>query len=155
MEYIYSDLKRSARIALEYGWGRIYRGLLRKDNDELGQWYIDERAHPKDFWALMCIAHPNIASEHIYVGKTKIKKGIDLIFEYIDQIRIFEKLCEDDDDFEESAWWLHFENQKEQEHDIETTIVSGIECKKCGRTLPDMTMKDHLEGNFNQECPHS
>lgn len=40
-------------------------------------------------------------------------------------------------------------------YDCDTTIVSGIICKKCKNTLPPMTMTDHLEGNFNLECPHT
>jgi hypothetical protein len=38
--------------------------------------------------------------------------------------------------------------------DPATTVVSGIGCKKCYCELPPMTMKDHLDGNFNKECPH-
>ena len=34
------------------------------------------------------------------------------------------------------------------------TLVKGIICKKCGNELPVMTMQQHLDGNFNQECPH-
>ena len=37
---------------------------------------------------------------------------------------------------------------------FETTIVSGIVCKKCNHTLPPMTMKQHLISDFNTECPH-
>jgi hypothetical protein len=37
---------------------------------------------------------------------------------------------------------------------IETTIVRGIICKKCGHELPPMTMRQHLDGRFNTTCPH-
>ena len=43
----------------------------------------------------------------------------------------------------------------EKKMDIRTTIVSGVICKRCDKTLPDMTMKDHLEGRFDKECPHT
>jgi hypothetical protein len=35
-----------------------------------------------------------------------------------------------------------------------TTIIDGIICNDCNNELPQMTMKDHLDGNFNQKCPH-
>lgn len=35
-----------------------------------------------------------------------------------------------------------------------STLVNGIVCRKCDKTLPEMTMADHLDGKFNQECPH-
>ena len=38
--------------------------------------------------------------------------------------------------------------------DDSTIIVSGIVCKKCENELPPMTMKQHLNGDFNKECPH-
>lgn len=34
------------------------------------------------------------------------------------------------------------------------TIVKGIVCKKCGNELPEMTIQQHLDGDFNKECPH-
>jgi hypothetical protein len=40
-------------------------------------------------------------------------------------------------------------------YDIATTLVTGIVCKKCKTELPPMTMKQHLDGDFNQECPHT
>jgi hypothetical protein len=39
--------------------------------------------------------------------------------------------------------------------DYTTTMVTGIICKRCKNELPPMTMQDHLDGKFNQECPHS
>jgi hypothetical protein len=36
-----------------------------------------------------------------------------------------------------------------------TTIVKGIVCNACKNELPPMTMKQHLDGDFNQECPHT
>lgn len=32
-------------------------------------------------------------------------------------------------------------------------VLTGVECKKCGRTLPHMTIMQHLEG-VNKDCPH-
>lgn len=43
----------------------------------------------------------------------------------------------------------------EDTYDIEKTIVSGIRCKKCNSTLPDMLMKDHIQSAFVKECPHA
>ena len=77
MSYIYSDLHSSARKILSYRWGRTYQNLLTK----VEAWYIDDRANPYDFWALMCVAHPEIASENIKVSKTRIQRAIHLIFE--------------------------------------------------------------------------
>jgi hypothetical protein len=34
------------------------------------------------------------------------------------------------------------------------TIVSGIVCTRCNNELPPMTVKEHLDGKFNKECPH-
>jgi hypothetical protein len=39
--------------------------------------------------------------------------------------------------------------------DYATTIITGIVCKSCKNELPAMTMQDHLDCKFNQECPHS
>ena len=104
MSYIYSDLKRSARIVLEYCYGQTYRGFLKHYKDS----YIDDRANPENFWALMCIAHPELASEEVKVNKSKIKKGIDLIFQHHKQIQLFEQLCKEDKQIEESAWFLTY-----------------------------------------------
>ena len=36
------------------------------------------------------------------------------------------------------------------------SVVSGIVCKKCGKTLPDMLAVDHLDPNFPvNKCPHT
>jgi hypothetical protein len=35
-----------------------------------------------------------------------------------------------------------------------TTIVTKIVCRRCGNELPPMTAEAHLEGWFNQTCPH-
>jgi hypothetical protein len=43
----------------------------------------------------------------------------------------------------------------EKRYRLSSTIVSNITCTKCGNTLPPMTMQDHIDGNFNQECPHT
>lgn len=85
MSYIYCDLHSSARKILSYKWSRTYEGLLTKKEG----WYIDDRANPYDFWALMCVAHPEIASENIVVSKTRIQKAIKLIFESNEILRQF------------------------------------------------------------------
>lgn len=33
------------------------------------------------------------------------------------------------------------------------TIIEGIECKKCGKKLPKMTILHHIN-NVNSKCPH-
>ena len=55
---------------------------------------------------------------------------------------------EDDEDDEDE------EGNKEPTYDIRTTVIDGIVCKQCNHKLQPMTMEDHLEGNFNQVCPH-
>jgi len=47
-----------------------------------------------------------------------------------------------------------YDMEHDDEDDINTTIVSGIICKKCNNELPPMTMKQHLDGDFNKNCPH-
>jgi hypothetical protein len=44
--------------------------------------------------------------------------------------------------------------EEEKRFDIRTTMVSGIVCRRCGNELPLMTAEAHLEGWFNQTCPH-
>jgi hypothetical protein len=34
------------------------------------------------------------------------------------------------------------------------TLLTGIICKACNKALPPMTVKQHLEGDFEKECPH-
>jgi len=47
---------------------------------------------------------------------------------------------------------------KEEEESFEdwakTTIVTGIVCSLCKNELPPMTAQEHLDGKFNQTCPH-
>lgn len=33
-------------------------------------------------------------------------------------------------------------------------IVKGIICNHCGNELPEMTIEQHLNGGFVQDCPH-
>lgn len=33
------------------------------------------------------------------------------------------------------------------------TIIDNVECKKCGKCLPKMTILHHLQ-NVNRDCPH-
>ena len=85
---------------------QVYPAVLKYDKGENPNWYIDARSSPKDFWSLMCVAHPEIASKHTKVSKTKLKKAMDLIFEVSEQIKLFEKLCVENDGFEKDAWFL-------------------------------------------------
>ena len=43
----------------------------------------------------------------------------------------------------------------EQTYDAETTIVTGIICKKCNNALPPHTIAQHLRGEFNKCCPQT
>ena len=47
---------------------------------------------------------------------------------------------------------------KEEEESFEdwakTTTVTGIVCSLCNNELPPMTAQEHLDGKFNQTCPH-
>ncbi len=36
----------------------------------------------------------------------------------------------------------------------DNTILRGIICNQCGNELPPMTIRDHIDSKFNQECPH-
>jgi len=42
------------------------------------------------------------------------------------------------------------ESEEEDTYDPDTTVVSGIVCKSCGKELPPMTMTEHLNG---RGCP--
>jgi hypothetical protein len=57
--------------------------------------------------------------------------------------------CECDSDEEDSC------EDCDKKKFYATTIVTGIVCNECKHKLPPMTMQDHLDGKFNQECPHS
>ena len=50
------------------------------------------------------------------------------------------------------------EETKEEEESFEdwakTTTVTGIVCSLCNNELPPMTAQEHLDGKFNQTCPH-
>jgi hypothetical protein len=48
-------------------------------------------------------------------------------------------------------------NEDEEEEDTitEDTIIAGIVCRACSHTLPPMTVKQHLNGDFNKTCPHT
>jgi hypothetical protein len=49
-----------------------------------------------------------------------------------------------------------FEEEEEEEDTItEDTIVAGIVCRACSHALPPMTVKQHLNGEFNKTCPHT
>ena len=42
----------------------------------------------------------------------------------------------------------------DREYLYKDAIIEGIKCCACGNKLPKMPLKDHLDGNFNQQCPH-
>jgi len=39
--------------------------------------------------------------------------------------------------------------------ELNDIIISGIICNSCGNTLPNMTVSQHLNKEFNQVCPHT
>lgn len=41
-----------------------------------------------------------------------------------------------------------------QKYNIHTTVLKGILCNECNCELPPMTMAEHLDGDFPQDCPH-
>ena len=59
-----------------------------------------------------------------------------------------------------AMWWCQLTDGLEDDDDTplcddyNNTIVSGIVCKKCNNELPPMTMQEHLDGDFNKDCPH-
>jgi len=53
-------------------------------------------------------------------------------------------------------WAKMWSEEEDEECDItEDTIVAGIVCRACSHTLPPMTVKQHLSGDFNKTCPHT
>jgi hypothetical protein len=55
----------------------------------------------------MILAHPEIAVGGTNISKTKLKLAIDLIFRHIEQIKLFETMCEDPV-FRNGAWFLYY-----------------------------------------------
>ena len=46
-------------------------------------------------------------------------------------------------------------SKKKNIKDFGTSVVSGIVCNRCGKTLPDIFAVDHLDPNFpTNKCPH-
>ena len=70
--------KECARVLLEYSWGSRFTDL---DEDPRNKnWYIDERANPDKFWALVALAAPYIFRRRkMKMSKTHLKKALDLL----------------------------------------------------------------------------
>ena len=87
-KYIFSDLAFTAKTLLSWKWRKgIYPDVL----DNKRGWYIDDRASPDEFWALMALAHPNETATMRKVNKTLLKRGIDYIFT-IENIQIIRNI---------------------------------------------------------------
>jgi hypothetical protein len=61
----------AADKCLSWFWGSCYSGLVKNPTSKT--WYIDDRAHPKEFWILLAIAQPVIwmerkGKDHIPIG---------------------------------------------------------------------------------------
>ena len=61
----------AADRCLTHYWGLVYSNLL--GTTDYKNWYIDDRADPKNFWILLAIAQPEIwmklrGKDHIPIG---------------------------------------------------------------------------------------
>jgi len=61
------------------------------------------------------------------------------------------KLGKDSVEYGKPRW----EEEEEEDTITEDTIIAGIVCRACSHTLPPMTVKQHLNGDFNKTCPHT
>lgn len=124
MSYIYSDLKRSARLTLAWMYSPpIYPGIL----TNTGGWYIDARSSPKDFWALMSVAHPDLCSRHKIIRKSNIQRAIALIFEHVEQLKVFNEMLINKTMTEPFFlhWQDHWEVKTVTESEPETTPLES------------------------------
>jgi hypothetical protein len=119
-KFIFSDLAKSASILLDYHYGSIYNGFLHKREG----WYIDDRASPDEFWALMSLAHPNLMTSMRKVNKSLLKKGIDILFResnihLIRQRIVYEKERDEKEEDEEnySDHIVYLEKEEEADED--------------------------------------
>jgi hypothetical protein len=74
-------------------------------------------------------------------------------FKRPDQTEVDEDDNQEDDE-DEPVYEDEEDDEEEEAFDIRTTIVTGIVCNLCKNELPPMTAQEHLEGKFNQTCPH-
>ena len=76
MNYLSSGLVVSAIRVLSYRWSKVYGDLV--ENPQNPNWYIDDRADPKSFWALVSLTNPDIlVKRKIKITKTMLKRAID------------------------------------------------------------------------------
>ena len=77
--FIYKDLPSAAHKLLVYHWSYCYKQLI--DNPTSPSWYLDERANPKEFWALITLANPSLAVLRCRkLKKSNLKKALDILF---------------------------------------------------------------------------
>ena len=125
---------------------RIPRGIDLEDKEQVESWGIK--------WDMMEIYLQN--GKTIKIDPTYcVQDGHD--FKRPDQTEIDEDdnqedgdddvVNRDDDDEDE-------EEEEPFEDWAKTTTVTGIVCNLCKNELPPMTAQEHLEGKFNQTCPH-
>lgn len=82
-------LEDKAVFLLKQGWGTIYEDLVdllsnpTPDKTKLMSWYIDDRANPKDFWALLSLGHPDLYRRYTHkkIKKTYVIRAVNLIFD--------------------------------------------------------------------------
>ena len=80
--YMVSSYTDLADDMLQSKWPMVYENLMNCETiEDYRSWYIDDRADPKTFYALLCIAHPNIYTKITgrKLCKTKILKGLNYI----------------------------------------------------------------------------
>jgi hypothetical protein len=77
-----ANLPLQAEICLVYRWSRVFRELEEcKTDDDYRMWYIDDRAEPKTFYALLAFARPEVYKrlQNSYASKANIKRAVDFI----------------------------------------------------------------------------
>lgn len=79
VSFIFENLPLAAHKLLVYKYSSLYNSLL--DDPTSSTWYIDDRANPKDFWALLTLAQPQIVTLRCKkLKKTNLKKALDILF---------------------------------------------------------------------------
>ena len=77
-----SNLPYYAEKCLIYRWVHVFLKLEEcKTDDDYKQWYIDDRADPKTFYALLAFARPAVYRrlQNGYASKIGIKRAVDFI----------------------------------------------------------------------------
>lgn len=122
---------------------RIPRGIDLEDKEQVESWGIK--------WDMMEIYLQN--GNTIKIDPTYcVQDGHD--FKRPDETEIDEDDNQEDGDDDVVNRDDDDEDEEEETFDIRTTIVTGIVCSLCKNELPPMTAQAHLEGKFNQTCPH-